>query len=345
MLALDLFRYNARLKALTFAIGVCVAFIVGSFAFANGLSSTVENITTKFESEGALAFEGDDLSSSLIDLSQLNAIRSYAAVGLCVATVNTSGDSKIFIAVNDPGSTLQQNFIPPEGEILVGSLESLDGLLLLSSSEGDVELWANQTYSSALFPAYWNLIRWEDLLNLRTELEGKASFLIFNTVDSGLVSSLQSQGLSVQEMTGILSYFSAGSEEVETDLWLIIIPSSFVVAMLVYSAVAMEAKDRTREIAILKTMGASNRKIGGIFLFQATILSILGGLTGIMIGIIVAYLISTSSSIVIESSLFYLRVTEYSMLVAFLSSVIAGLAGSLVPIYRATHLRVREALK
>lgn len=345
MLALDMFRFNARLKALTIAIGVCVAFIVGSFAFAYGLGSTVENITTKFESEGAIVFQGDDLSSSVIDLSVVSFDADYASVQLCRATTNVTGvNETVFISVLDPAGVLGQELSPDPGEMLSGSVNPIEGLITVQASGGSVEVFVNGTYSSEMFPSYWHIISQEDMEQLRPGLEGMASFLLFDMVDKKLLQAAESQGLSAIEMTAILDYFSAGSGEVESDLWLIILPSSFIVAVLVYSAVAMEAHDRRKEIAILKTMGASNRQVGGVFLFQALVLSILGGLVGIMIGIVVAYAISTTSSIVIENSLFYLRVTEYSMLVAFCSSVIAGCAGSLYPIRRAMRQRVREAL-
>jgi ABC-type antimicrobial peptide transport system permease subunit len=92
-------------------------------------------------------------------------------------------------------------------------------------------------------------------------------------------------------------------------------------------------------------MGASRRQISSIFLFQAAMLSILGAFMGIMIGIIVSYGISTSSSIVISNSLFFLRVTEVSMLIAFASSLAAGILGSIMPILHASRMSVREALR
>jgi ABC-type antimicrobial peptide transport system permease subunit len=146
-------------------------------------------------------------------------------------------------------------------------------------------------------------------------------------------------------MTGILSYFSAGSREVTSDLWLIILPSSFIVALLVYSAVSMEVKDRARDIAILKTMGANDRQIRGIFFFQALALSVLGALVGILIGIIVSYGISTTSSSLVSNSVFTLKVTEVSMMIAFISATVAGLLGSVYPIYTAVRQTVREALR
>jgi len=343
MLALDLFRYTARLKVLTFAIGVCVAFIIGSFAFTNGLSITVQGISDKFISEGALAYQGSDLEASLVDPSELHTDHIYASVAICVASVN--GSERTFFAIKDPLSTLNQNLIPLPGEMQSGLVNPLSGQINLTTAEGNIRLYANHTYSSTKFPAYWNLMRWDDLVKLRPEMTFNASFVIFASSDGELLSSLRSQGLTVQEMTGILSYFAAGSREVTVDLWLIIIPSSCIVALLVFSAMSMEAKDRARDIAILKAMGSNDRQIRGIFFFQALLLSILGALMGILIGVIVSYGISTSSSTLIPNSIFMLKVTETSMVVAFVSTVIAGVLGSVYPVFNAVHQTVREALR
>lgn len=338
-----MFRFNTRMKVLTLSIGICIAFVVGSFAFANGLGLTVHNITSKFESEGLLVFEGDDISTSLLNESLYDISTEYISIGLCTAEAN--GSYHTLFAVRDPDSLLPQDFNPLSGEMLVGVADPLSGPIMLSSDSISLELFANRTYSSSLFPSYWHVVQWDDLERLRPEMEGSVSFLIFLTADHALIDSLRSQGLSVKEMTGILGYFSAGSEEVALDLWLIIVPAAFIVAMLVYSVIAMEIKDRSREIAILKAMGASNRQISRIFQFQALLLSVLGGAAGVVIGIIVSYAISTSSSILVPDSLFYLKVTEFSMLISFLCAVLAGVAGSLWPIYRASYRSVREMLK
>jgi len=343
MLPLELFRYGARMKVLTFAIGICVAFIVGSFAFANGLNSTVQEITGKFESEGALVYSGENLSSSMIDESALVIGKAHISVGIVDATLN--GSSYVFFAVKDPGNLIGQDLEPAPGEMLAGKDVPIKGNHTLTSAEGSVALFANHTYSSSLFPTYWHLVRWEDLLKLRPSLGNRTSFMIFTSIDRALESSLRAQGLTLQPMTGIFSYFNAGANQVTNDLWLIIVPSSFIVAMLVYSAIAMETKDRAREIAILKTMGANNGQIARIFMFQAFMLSLLGAAVGIVIGIIISYAISTSSSVVIENSLFFLKVTEYSMLVALVCTLVAGLLGAIWPIYRASHQKVREAMR
>ena len=118
MIALDLFRYNARLKALTFAIGICVAFMVGSFAFANGLSTTVKNISDKFVNEGAIAYSGEGLTDSFVVLDGLAPPDDFASVGTCSASVN--GSMKMFFAVDDPNHVLEGFYNPPVGEMYAG---------------------------------------------------------------------------------------------------------------------------------------------------------------------------------------------------------------------------------
>lgn len=331
------------MKALTFAIGICVAFTVGSFAFTNGLSNTVSNISNKFVNEGAMAYYGHNLTGSVVDISELHTTGDYASVGICTADIN--GSIKTLFAVDDPGDILSGDFSPSPGQMRCGRVEPLYGSFNISTEGGNVTLSATTWYSSKMFPGYWDLINWEDLVKIRPEMDQNVSFLIFNTIDQETSDSLRSQGLTVQEMSGILGFFDAGTDEVTDDLWLIVVPSSFIVALLVYSAVAMETTDRARDVAILKSMGANKKQIGSIFLFQATMLSILGAFIGIMIGIIISYAISTSSSILISNSLFYLRVTESSMLIAFISSVVAGVFGSIMPIVRALRKSVKEALK
>jgi ABC-type antimicrobial peptide transport system permease subunit len=342
MLPLELFRYGTRMKVLTFAIGICVAFIVGSFAFANGLNATVQEITGKFEKEGALVYAGDNLTSSLIDESAIAIGSPHISVGIAEALLN--GTSYVFFAVKDPANLLGQDLVPSPGEMLAGKDVPVRGYLTITSVEGSVTLFANHTYSSTMFPTYWHLVRWEDIVKLRQALSNRTSFMIFTSMTDSLESSIKAKGLSLQPMPGIFGYFNAGANQVTNDLWLIIIPSSFIVAMLVYSAIAMETKDRAKEIAILKTIGANNGQIARIFMFQAFMLSLLGAIIGIVIGIIISYAISTSSSVVIENSLFYLKVTEYSMLVALVCTILAGMLGAIWPIYRASHQKVREAM-
>jgi putative ABC transport system permease protein len=94
--------------------------------------------------------------------------------------------------------------------------------------------------------------------------------------------------------------------------------------------------ERTREIGIRKAVGAQKSDIVGQFLLEATMLSIAGGLLGIVIGVSVGSL---------SIGGFQLIVAPFSVLLAFAVSVAIGLFFGFYPANKAANLRPIHALR
>lgn len=94
--------------------------------------------------------------------------------------------------------------------------------------------------------------------------------------------------------------------------------------------------ERTREIGIRKAIGAGRGDIVGQFLIEAIMLSMLGGLAGITVGILVAQ---------IEVGGFALLVAPYSVVLAFGVAIAVGLIFGLYPALRAARLKPVDALR
>jgi putative ABC transport system permease protein len=99
--------------------------------------------------------------------------------------------------------------------------------------------------------------------------------------------------------------------------------------------------ERTREIGIRKAVGATRRDVLNQFLTEATILSVLGGLVGIVLGIGVARLIS---SLPMTGLSLHSVVTLSSVLLATLSAIAIGLFFGIYPAFRASALNPIDAL-
>jgi putative ABC transport system permease protein len=96
--------------------------------------------------------------------------------------------------------------------------------------------------------------------------------------------------------------------------------------------------ERTREIGLRKALGAKDRLIITQFLMEAVILTIVGGVFGIIIGILLAYIyaLSTSGLFVVSLSAVFL---------AFTVSTIIGIIFGWYPARKAASLQPIEALR
>jgi len=100
--------------------------------------------------------------------------------------------------------------------------------------------------------------------------------------------------------------------------------------------------ERTREIGIRKAVGARKRDIMAQFLTEATILSVAGGLIGILFGALIARLIA---GINFGTSTLNTVVDADSVLLAVGFSVAVGLFFGSYPANRAAGLRPIDALR
>jgi len=96
--------------------------------------------------------------------------------------------------------------------------------------------------------------------------------------------------------------------------------------------------ERTKEIGILKSIGASSKDILYLFLIESAVIGLIGGIIGITLGTILSYLIADLLSI---NFILQIDVIFY----ALLFSIIIGIISGLTPAYRASKHKPTEALR
>jgi putative ABC transport system permease protein len=100
--------------------------------------------------------------------------------------------------------------------------------------------------------------------------------------------------------------------------------------------------ERTREIGIRKAVGARRRDILLQFLVEATVVSLLGGIIGIALGMLLARLLGGTS---FNGQRLTTVVTADAVLLAFTVSAAVGLFFGIYPAMRAARLHPIEALR
>lgn len=120
--------------------------------------------------------------------------------------------------------------------------------------------------------------------------------------------------------------------------------SAVVFATLLVSAntMAMSIRERTREVAVLKTLGFTRRGVLGLFVSEAVALSLAGGFLGATFGWMAVYGLTHSPQFF---SFFPLKVTPLIWLVALITSGIVGLFSAALPSYHASQINIVDGLR
>jgi putative ABC transport system permease protein len=108
--------------------------------------------------------------------------------------------------------------------------------------------------------------------------------------------------------------------------------------IVIMNIMLMSVTERTREIGIRKSLGASRRDIRRQFLAESVMLSVLGGCTGLVAGAALAALVEAASPLPA-------RVTLWSVALALSVGVIVGMVFGVYPALRASRLDPIEALR
>ncbi len=102
--------------------------------------------------------------------------------------------------------------------------------------------------------------------------------------------------------------------------------------------------ERTKEIGIMKAIGAKNSVIFFLFSVESGFLGMVGGIIGIIFGLLLAYGLAFIGQITLGSDLIQAHITFGLIIGALLFSFILGIISGIVPAYQASKMQPVEAL-
>jgi putative ABC transport system permease protein len=125
--------------------------------------------------------------------------------------------------------------------------------------------------------------------------------------------------------------------------FILMICSAVVFATLLVSAttMAMSIRERTREVAVLKTLGFTRQSVLGLFVSEGVSLAVAGGLIGVGLAYLLIYGVSQSPYM----TFYNLRVTPGMWAAAIFVSGLVGLVSSLIPSYTASQVNIVDGLR
>jgi putative ABC transport system permease protein len=121
----------------------------------------------------------------------------------------------------------------------------------------------------------------------------------------------------------------------------------FAVALIVANTIAMSARERITEIAVMRTLGFRRGHILGFILSESVLMALLGGVLGTVLAkfFFVPLLVAVGNKTSISVWLTNFKVSGDTLLMAFLISVGIGIVAGFIPAIQSSRRRIVDGLR
>lgn len=133
-------------------------------------------------------------------------------------------------------------------------------------------------------------------------------------------------------------------------MFVILILIILVASFNIISTLIMNVIEKSREIAILKAMGATNKGIMTIFMLQGLLIGLFGTIIGVSSGYFLGYILGTYEIIKLPPDIYYLshlpvKMKLFDFIAVSLSAITISLLATIYPAWQAARLNPVEPLR
>ena len=293
---------------------------IDSYTYVGDISETKEGANIIYTSFDAKAEEGrllesDDIGKVLLgsDVANTNRFEKEISVG---KKIEINGKSFEIIGILEKSSNFQINsvMIMTTGDLkeLLNIGDEWDLLVAQVSDKDKIEGVAKDIEDS--------------LRRDRKEKAGEESFSV--------ETPLQALG-AVNTILNIINAIVIGIAMIS------LLVGGIGIGNTMYTSVL----ERTREIGVMKAVGATNRDVLWVFLIESGLLGLVGGIVGALIGLGAAMGISSIANTALGTTLLAVTISYPLLLGAIAFAFFVGVISGVVPALQAAKLKPVDALR
>jgi len=310
----------------------------------------VKEVNTQLTGIASLSFNGDGNSVMVtvtgMDIETMNL--QYGIADLAEGNLLDLGDQSKIIIGYDVAHDYFDNDISVGSRVKIngkkffvngifsrqgmGGVSTNDDIVLLTSRDFQKATGESNIYSAAV--TVYNV---NEVESVAMEIERAINE---NHGDEDFASAISMSSIldSIQSIMGIL----------QTVLIAIASIALVVASIGIMNTMLTSVMERTREIGIMKAIGATNKDIMSIFIIEGLLLSLVGGVSGIILGIFgsqgVAVLLSNMGPGMGGAPLEPV-ITFTAITLGLSVSMIVGILSSLYPAWKAARMSPIEAVR
>ena len=136
----------------------------------------------------------------------------------------------------------------------------------------------------------------------------------------------------------------------KTVMFIILALIVLVAAFNIASTLIMMVMEKTRDIAILKAMGATNKSIGRIFVIKGFVIGVVGTIIGVILGFVLCKLLEKYQFIELPGDVYYIttlpvRMQLLDIVVIAVGAIVICFLATLYPARQASKLNPVEAIR
>lgn len=240
------------------------------------------------------------------------------------------------------GKEITFSFFVPKSEVIEGNLQ--DNLEKIDSDKVYKITGAIESEDNAIY------INSSTLSDLKIEHFNQAKVKCRNSAMMGIVrDKILESGFLASSLSDTVDQANKIFSIIQIILMLFGIIALVVSAIGMFNTMTIALLERTEEIGIMKSIGASNISIALIFFMESAIMGFLGGLGGVVIGILGGKLFNELINLIAmrfggeEVDLFYSPLWFILLIIIFAGAV--GIFTGFVPARRASMIDPLEALR
>ncbi|MEJ2091540.1 MAG: ABC transporter permease, partial [Syntrophobacterales bacterium] len=185
------------------------------------------------------------------------------------------------------------------------------------------------------FPGRADQVGWFLSQVAAPELAGPIAQKIDALFKNSLAETLTESEAAFQ--MGFVSMTEALLLAIQVVSWLVIV----VILVLLANTMAMSARERLGEYAVLKTMGYRPRHLAGLIMGESLLLAFMGGLLGLLLTFPMVHFFKTKLGQ-------YFRVfplTNTTLALGLATALVVGLLAAILPAWRASRVGIAQALR